>query len=481
MDGTVSRICEVDLHTFAVDRYADIAPAGALQRVRALAGDVVERIDGRVVWHVNSTAVGGGVAEMLPSLLGYCRGLGLSTRWLVISGEPAFFRITKRLHHALHGERGDGSALDEEARRVYERTLRENATELLALTRPGDIVILHDPQTLGLAPHLDSHGVRVIWRCHIGRSEPTDEARAAWDFLEPYLGHAVRYVFSRTEYVPEALDHGKSLVLPPSIDAFSPKNQDLTPVQVGTILAHCGILSGPMPAVPDLEFARADGSRGRVNRYADVIRCGPPTAGHAPLITQVSRWDPLKDPVGVMHGFARWLDRGPDNGAELVLAGPSVRSVPDDPESPDTFREVFAAWCDLPHAHRSRVHLVMLPMVDIEENAAIVNALQRHATIVVQKSLQEGFGLTVAEAMWKGRPVVASRVGGIQDQVTDGHDGMLLDVPSDLEQFSRLLGRLLEDDALARRLGAAGRETVRQRFLELRSVEDHLRLIGDYI
>ena len=468
---------EVDLHALPIDRYEGVANKGVVEQIRATAAQLIEKIDGRVVWHVNSTAAGGGVAEMLPALLGYCRGLQLNMRWLVISGEKEFFRVTKRLHHALHGENGDGSLLDGQARQIYEATMRANAPEIMALVRPGDIAILHDPQTIGLAPALQEHGVRVIWRCHIGRAAPTDDTRVAWRFLEPYLDCAVQYVFSCAEYVPERLNHGKSKVLPPSIDAFTPKNQAMNDAAVLTILVHMGILFGPMPAKPDFEYLRSDGSRGRVDRYADIIRCGPASGNTTPLVTQVSRWDPLKDQIGLMHGFCRWLERGKDNGAELILAGPSVSGVADDPESADTFREVFLAWCNLPHETRSRVHLVMLPMVDVDENGAMVNALQRHSAVVVQKSLQEGFGLTVTEAMWKGRPVIASRVGGIQDQITDRENGLLLDDPADPDAFAAALEQLFDDPAFAAHLGNAAEATVREHYLETRSVLDHLELL----
>jgi trehalose synthase len=477
MSEAMARISEVDLHTLPIERYEEVAGPGVVAEIRDLAGRLAEQLDSRVVWHVNSTAAGGGVAEMLPALLGYCRGLQLNTRWLVIGGDPDFFRVTKRLHHALHGENGDGTPLDGQAREIYDATMQANMPELLSLIRAGDIAILHDPQTIGLAPMLSERGVRVIWRCHIGQSKPTQQAAAAWEFLAPYLAHAVQYVFSRAKYVPERLDHGKSVVLPPSIDAFTPKNQALNESTVQTILVHLGVLFGPMPGIPDFEFLRSDGSRGRVDRYADIIRCGPASANTAPLVTQVSRWDVLKDHVGVMQGFARWLERGRDNGAELILAGPSVSGVADDPEGADTFREIFLAWCALPHEQRSRVHLVMLPMVDVEENAVMVNALQRHSRVLVQKSLREGFGLTVTEAMWKGRPVIASRVGGIQDQIRDGENGLLLDDPRDPEAFAAALERLFVDPGFAERLGAAATETVRARYLETRSLRDHLELL----
>lgn len=476
----MSQITEVDLHAFPIDRYAPVANQGVVEELYELAARARDLIKGQAVWHVNSTAAGGGVAEMLPSLLGYCRDLGIDMRWLVISGPPEFFHVTKRLHHALHGEPGDGSPLDDAARQIYERTSEENAADILAVVRPGDLVILHDPQTIGLAAELSRHGAIVIWRCHIGQSESMPEVDAAWKFLAPYLKHARRHIFSREAYVPDSLDHGKSRIVQPTIDAFATKNQDMDADTVRTILVHTGILAGPLPDNRKYEFQRRDGSRSRVDRHADIVRCGRSTKPHVPLVVQVSRWDPLKDPIGVMHGFAHYITTNPESTAELMLVGPSVRSVADDPESPATFHRAFGAWCELHHWQRARVHLIMLPMVDVEENAAIVNALQRHASVIVQKSLQEGFGLTVTEAMWKARPVVASRVGGIQDQIDNGVHGILLEDPTSTDQFAVALQQILRNPGCAESIGKAARERVREEFLQTRSVFHYLNLILEF-
>ena len=481
MDRETSRLFEVDIHSLSIDRYEGLAAPALLSDLRADAARLAAALEGRVFWHVNSTAEGGGVAEMLPSLLGYCRHFGIDSRWLVIGGNPAFFRITKRLHHGLHGEPGDGTPLDAEARRIYEETLEDNAAELLTLVKPGDIVLLHDPQTAGLARYLAEHGAAVAWRCHIGYSHWNEEYDRGWQFLAPYLAHARRFVFSREAYVPPILDRERTVVIPPSIDAFTPKNQAMGEDAVRTLLVHTGLVSGPLPAAPDYEFFRSDGSHGRVDRHADIIRCGQPTPPDAPMVVQVSRWDPLKDPCGVIRGFAAWLGHGGDSGAELVMVGPSVTGVADDPEGIEVFHEVFRVWRELPHAQRSRIHLAMLPMVDVEENAAMVNAIQRHADVIVQKSLHEGFGLTVTEAMWKGTAVLATRVGGIQDQIEHERHGLLLDDPRDLEAFAGLVDRLVADRAMREGLGSAGRERVSERFLEPRSVRDHLRLAEDLL
>ncbi|MGI9568579.1 MAG: glycosyltransferase, partial [Desulfobulbia bacterium] len=341
-------------------------------------------------------------------------GLGVTTRWIVIEGGPDFFAVTKQLHNALHGEAGNGSELDDQARRIYNDTLKDNGIELLTLLRPGDIVVLHDPQTAGLAPILADHGVLVLWRCHIGRDERTKEVDKAWKFLKGYLKPVIRSLFSRREYVPDFLNDKRSVIIRPSIDPFSPKNQELDLNTIQSILTYTGLICGPLPMSPNLQFKKTDGSTGRIDRHADIIRCGSPPHPDTPLITQISRWDRLKDAKGLILGYKDWLNVSSSSNAELILAGPSVHGVADDPAAPVVFKEVFDAWCQLPHWQRSRVHLVMLPMVDSEENAAIVNALQRHSTVIVQKSLREGFGLTVTEAMWKHKPIIGSKVGGIQ-------------------------------------------------------------------
>jgi trehalose synthase len=470
------RPSEVHIEASSPEPFAGYLSEGGWRQFQRALAEARARLSGRTCWNVNSTARGGGVAEMLASLLGYVRAAGVDTRWLAIEGTPGFFRLTKRLHHALHGSKGDGSPLDADARALYEEVLRDNLEELLPLVRPGDVVILHDPQTAGLAPALSSLGAQVAWRCHIGSDEVNDEVRLGWSFLLPYLDTARLTLFSRQDYVPAPLA-GRSLVVRPSIDIFSVKNQDLEPAAVLSILAHAGLLL-PAPEDGPPLYRRRDGVVARVNRGADLLRHGPAPTPDTPLVVQVSRWDPLKDPVGVMCGFAALVRSAPSLKAHLVLAGPSVTSVADDPEATATFDAVTGAWWRLPHAVRERVHLACLPMTDVEENAAIVNALQRHAAVVVQKSLREGFGLTVAEAMWKSRPVVASAVGGIQDQIVHGEHGLLVEDPRDLAGFASAVRTLLEDPALAERMGKAGRQRVLDQFTGVRHLSDYARLLA---
>jgi trehalose synthase len=246
---------------------------------------------------------------------------------------------------------------------------------------------------------------------------------------------------------------------------------------IHTILVHTGLVEGPTPADEDLSFVRNDGTPGRVSNSADIVRAGRAPNWDAPLIVQVSRWDPLKDMLGVLEGFALLCKRGRTPDAQLVLAGPDVKAVTDDPEGLADLEEVVTAWRQLPLSVRDRVHLASLPTDDVEENAAIVNALQRHATIVVQKSLREGFGLTVTEAMWKERPVVASAVGGINDQIEDGVSGVLLKDPRDLARFAEVLEELLLSPERRESLGRTAKERVRERFLGV----DHLLKYADLL
>jgi trehalose synthase len=467
---------EVHVTARSVEPFAEIL---GNERVRALESEARTLrglLGQRTVWNVNTAASGGGVAEMLRSFLRYARGLDIDVRWLVFEGPPEFFRITKRVHNALHGSRGDGSPLGPEQAKVYDRATTENALALDALVREGDIVVCHDPQTAGLVPHLLARGARVVWRCHIGHDRHDEEVDRGWRFLHPYLEKVPVAVFSRAAYAPPWLHGKRTIVLPPTIDPFSAKNLPMDEPTIRAILVHAGLVDGP-PGPGSPTFVRDDGSSSRVSREADVVRLGRPPSWGCPLVVQVSRWDAMKDPIGVLEGFARFLEPDAPRGAELVLAGPNVNAVADDPEGAKVFGELEKAWLALPTAARRAVHLAMLPMDDEEENAALVNALQRHAAVIVQKSLQEGFGLTVTEAMWKRRPVVASAVGGIQDQIGDGVDGLLVHDPADLGEFAGLLRRVLIDDALAERLGEAGYRRVRDHYLSVSSMEHWAGLV----
>jgi trehalose synthase len=453
-------------------RFEEVLSPEQAERLRRTIELARELLDGRVVWNLNSTARGGGVAELLQSLVGYARGAGIDARWAVIAGSPEFFTLTKRVHNRLHGSPGDGGALGEEEEAIYQDSLADNAHELAYLARPQDLFVLHDPQTAGLVAPLKERGASVVWRCHVGVDLAGDLAREAWRFLLPHLGAADRYVFSRENFVWEGLDRSRLTIIPPSIDAFSAKNQALSAGAVHAILRAAGIEDGPGDEAP--AFVRRDGTPGRVDRKAD-LNGGSLLPAEAPVLVQISRWDRLKDHAGVLRSFVDEI--APRSDAHLILAGPSPAAVADDPEGLEVLREMLGAYGRLPDAMRDRVHLLSLPMEDSEENWAIVNALQRRADVIAQKSLAEGFGLTVAEAMWKATPVVAGRVGGICDQITDGVTGVLVD-PRDLQAFGAAVVGLLEDPERAQRIGLSAREEVRELFLGPRHLIQYAELFA---
>jgi trehalose synthase len=473
----MSELQQVAVDTLPTERFQEVLTPDRYELFLQAASRARALLAGRVVWNINSTGRGGGVAEMLQPLLAYARGAGVDARWAVIEGNPDFFRVTKRIHNHLHGAAGDGGGLGDQESRVYESVSESNAATFLEHVRPDDIVIVHDPQPAGLVPKLKRAGATVIWRCHVGLDFPNDLARAAWRFLIPYVSEADAYIFSRKAFAWEGLDPDRITIIPPSIDAFSPKNQDLEAAAVEAILCTTGLVAGDCdhPA----RFARWDGREQTVERPTELYDGGPPPPKDARLVVQVSRWDRLKDPVGVIEGFARHVAASTD--AHLIAAGPSVAAVADDPEGKEVLEEALDAWRELADDVKPRVHLACLPMDDIDENAAIVNALQRRATVIVQKSIAEGFGLTVAEAMWKARPVVASRIGGIQDQIIDRETGLLIDDATDLGKFGEAVLELLNDEGFAQRLGRAAQARVRDEFLGARHLMQYVDLMGRLI
>lgn len=427
------------------------------------AASIRDRLGDRRIVNVNSTATGGGVAEMLATLIGYVRGAGIEAEWLVIQGQAEFFTVTKRIHNGLYGSPGDGGDLGPRERATYERTTAVNTARICREVEPGDVVIVHDPQPAGLIAPLIEHGSHVVWRCHVGYDGANEWTERAWAFLRPYVERAHAHVFSRESFAPAWIDRARIRAIPPSIDPFTPKNAELEPSEVVDLLNAAGLL-----AAPDAQ------SNPRVKRVAEVVREGGAPAAAVPLVVQVSRWDRMKDMAGVLQGFVDHV-RGP---AHLVLAGPAVDGVDDDPEGEEVWKETCASWSSLTTASRSRVHLAAIPMDDPVENALVVNALQRHGAVVVQKSLAEGFGLTVAEAMWKSRPVVASAVGGIVDQVVDGETGLLIEDPQDLASFGAAVVHLLDDPAEAARLARNARGHVVKHFLGDRHLLQYAELLS---
>ena len=404
----------------------DLAP-GAWPRLEQACEEARGLLDGRTVWSINSTALGGGVAEMQRTLLPYWRAAGLDARWLVMNGPRDFFRFTKRLHNLLHGRGLPRPGPSDRA--LFEQIGRATAAEAAALVAPGDVVVLQDPQTAALVSPLRRAGASVVWRCHVGADTMSPPVEAAWSFLLPYVEEADAFVFTRRAFVPEGLPAERVSLLSPAIDPRSEKNRPLVPGAARVLLDRWNLA---------------------------------PVGPEDRLIVALGRWDRLKDPIGILHAFADHVD---DPRAFLVLAGPAVGVVADDPEAAHVLTDVNLAWRSLPPPRRERVQVAALPMADLEENALVVNALQREAAVIVKKSLHEGFGLGVTEGMWKAKPVVATRVGGHRDQIEHGRSGLLVDDPADLRAFAAAIDELLADPLLGLELGAAGRERVRARYL----------------
>lgn len=391
-----------------VEDYAPLIGAEAVERIRAKA----EPLRDRHVTNVNSTYYGGGVAEMLTTITLLMNGLGIKTGWRVIQGAPDFFRITKKMHNALQGDKINLTSLK---KRIYEQVNYENAVR--NHLESHDIVIIHDPQPLPMVRHYRRKGP-WIWRCHLDLSSPDP---GLWNYLAPFIEQYDAVILSLEEYrLPLKTPQ---VFFMPAIDPFSIKNREMSPAEVERRL-----------------------------RYYKI-----PT--DLPLVTQVSRFDRWKDPEGVIRAHKRALKQV---DCRLVLLG---NAATDDPEGQGVFESLLR--------HRSDRTLI-LPYGD---DTALVNALQRRSAVVLQKSLREGFGLTVSEALWKGTPVVGGNVGGIRKQIVDGENGFLV---SSVEEAAERIVQIIKDPALRARLGENGRETVRKKFLMTRLLEQYLDLFNSF-
>jgi trehalose synthase len=455
--GAVPRPREIEVPARSLARLGRVVGPARSEAMLRAAATVHHALGGKTFWNVSSTEHGGGVAEMLDLLVGYALDAGVDARWLVMEADPEFFSITKRLHNRLHGVPGDSGALGPREAAHYAAVTKANAAGIDGRFRPGDMVVLHDPQTAGLAAPLRAAGARVIWRCHIGADRANSYTEEAWHFLAPHLAACHTFVFSHAAFVPPLLAGGDVWIIEPSIDPLSPKNRPLPPARVASVLGRIGLV-GAVPTGGD----------------SAVLGGAGPVPPDAPLVVQVSRWDRLKDMDGVLRGFAEHV--AGHAGARLALIGPDVSAVTDDPEGAADLAECRQTWESLPTRARNAVRLVALPMEDPVANALMVNAAQRHARIVVQKSLQEGFGLTVAEAMWKSRPVVASAVGGVTGQVAPG-TGILLQDPRDLSAFGRAVRELLDHPEEAATMGRRAHRRVRAHYLSDRHLLQWARLL----
>ncbi|MHB1417225.1 MAG: glycosyltransferase [Chloroflexota bacterium] len=397
--------------------YRDIIGDELYESILALRED----LKGMSAIHLNATPDGGGVAEMLRSAVPLLQGLGLDVEWYVIQGaDNGFFDVTKKLHNMLQGHAGE---LTEFERLLYLRQAERLASDLRTLH--PDTWVIHDPQPLAVVPHLGQSPSARIWRSHIDTSRPNPEALS---FLLPFMEDYDWTIFSMPDYVPPALRKDRVLTFHPAIDPLSTKNQLMDPLEADRILARLGV-------DPD-----------------------------RPLMTQISRFDRWKDPLGVVEAFR--IARKEIPGLQLVLVG--VFSALDDPEAPVVYAETERFRQSDPD-----IYLFHDPAQVGDQE---VSAFQTGADVVLQKSLREGFGLTVAEAMWKGTPVVGGNVGGIKLQIQDGYNGYLVDTV--YEAADRVV-RLFQDPQLRREMGHAARESVRRNFLLPRLLHDYLRLFAD--
>jgi len=422
-------------------------------------------LDGRTVWTVTPNAsAGSGPAEIVAPIVGYAIEQGIDARWLILDAPAEFLTISARLHAGIHGDRGDGGRLGEKQRDIYEHVLSSNAENVEGV-RDGDVVILHDPPTAGLARFFKAAGATVMWRCHLGTQDAGEAGQHAWAFLDRYLEDTDLTVVSCEEYRPPFTEVERCAVIPPSINPDSPKNQVLGLDEAWSVARLSGVFAGepPFEAVP---FVREDGRPDAIRATADAA--GQVTGVNLPVplgsrvVTQVSRWDPLKGMEELVEVFAAHLADLPED-THLLLVGP--QPDPDrEAQAQRVLEEVLEAVDLLPRSAARRVHVAAIPARDREVNAVTVNALQRVSTVVTQRSLVEAFGLTVAEAMWKKAPVVASAVGGIRDQVEDGLTGCLVD-PGDGAAWASAVSSLLLFPERAGEMGQAAHESVRRSFL----------------
>lgn len=481
----------VETHAAQLADYEAIAHlAPAVRELRTEAELLVPQLEGRTVWMVNSTEHGGGVAEMLPTMVALLRELGVHTEWVILeSDRPELFAFTKRLHNLIHGS---GEArIDRVEREVYEAVNLENARQLEGWMSDGDILAVHDPQPLPLAGQLTQHRrIRTVWRCHIGLDENTPETRTAWSFLEPYTEPYDHAIFSAPEYIPSYLRTRASVVYP-AIDPLGPKNRELSLHKLVGVLANSAlavnpgpVLTPPYPAIA--ERLMPDGTFRPANMSEDI---GLLTR---PIVTQISRWDRLKGWAPLMRAFAKLKSKLYENDGDrttvhtrrlelvrLVLGGPDPASVADDPESREVLDDLHGIYADLPEHVQRDVALVSLPMADVRQNALMVNAIQRASSIVVQNSLREGFGLTVTEAMWKHVPVLSNRRAcGPRQQVRDGLDGRLIGDAEDEDELAHALDEMLADPDCRARMGRSAQRRAHDEFMVFAQVRRWLELLS---
>jgi trehalose synthase len=396
---------------------ADYEPVVGEDIIAELHG-MADPFQGARVLHISSTAYGGGVAEMLHTLIPLMRSAGLDAHWKVISGTDEFFTVTKSMHNALQGMELE---LTPAMKAAY---LHSNVENAVYFENDYDFIIVHDPQPAPLRMLRAGDGGKWIWRCHI---DLTAANETYWSFLRPYVQAYDAAIFTMPEYVKKDLRIGKVAIVPPAIDPLSPKNAPMSDEDAARIVSLYGM---------------------------DPER---------PMLVQVSRFDPWKDPLGVIDVYRSVRQKFPD--VQLVMVGSMAH---DDPEGMEYYQRTKDYADGDPDIH-------LLSNIDGVGNVE-VNAIQRMATVVLQKSLREGFGLTISEGLWKGKPVVGGDVGGIPLQIQDGETGYLV---NSIEECTKRVLELMRNPARARKMGALGREVVRQNFLSTANLRNYLRLFTD--
>ncbi len=391
-----------------IDKYENVVGKSAVEELKMLAG----YLKGKVIQHINSTAMGGGVAEILTRIIPLMQELGVNAQWDVIKGEKEFFEVTKSIHNALHGKKVD---ITDKMWEIFNEVSHRNIREMNLY---GDIMFIHDPQPVALIERKSGmKGSKWIWRCHVDVSDPDEKV---WRFLEDFINQYDTAVFSSAHFAHAMKT--RQILISPSIDPFSDKNRELSQQEMDAVL----------------------------NKYnIDPER--------KPIVCQISRYDALKDPVGVIKAYKlvkKYVD------CQLLLVG---NRATDDPESERIYKEVLRAAGNDPD-----ITALMVEDIPVE-----INTFQRISDVIVQKSIREGFALTVSEALWKAKPVVASAVGGIPLQIKHKYSGLLC---HSIEGAAFAIKQLLNAPEYARKLGENGREHIRQNFLLTRHLKEYMLL-----
>lgn len=472
----------------SLDEYAtSMLLTDAVEDLRAAVQPLASRFAGRTVWMVNSTARGGGVAEMLPRLVGVLNELGVATKWAVIGTDKLpFFDLTKRMHNLIHGSGKPELTAADHA--LYDEVSSDLAAEFRTWVGSRDLLVIHDPQPAGMGAKVkDELGLRGIWRCHIGLDRDVAQTRAAWGLLEPYVTRYERAVFTAPDYVPPVLQDRARLIRP-ALDPFGYKNREFALPELASILVAAGLMRAagevlPTPFSRPAERLQADGSFRPATEPDDLGILFRPT------LTQISRWDRLKGWKPLLDGFVELKRRGPTEGdpalrqaiaeARLLMGGPEPAAVADDPEAKEVLEELRSTFLGLPSEVQRDVALLSLPMSSHRENQLMVSALQYASTMVVQNSVQEGFGLTVTEAMWKGTPLVVSSACGIRQQIRPGVDGIMLEDANDPQQIAAALRAGLADPVRRLLMARNARRRVRDEFLIFNQAKQYVLALSE--